>query len=70
MDVIKLMTRGYNNRQIAEILFISEHTVKVHIRNIFRKIGVVDRTNAVLWALERGLVLKDKDSIKPDKPAI
>jgi DNA-binding NarL/FixJ family response regulator len=70
MDVIKLMTRGYNNRQIADILFISEHTVKVHIRNIFRKIGVVDRTNAVLWALERGLVLKDKDSIKPDKPAI
>jgi two-component system, NarL family, response regulator DegU len=70
VDVIKLMTRGYNNRQIAEILFISEHTVKVHIRNIFRKIGVVDRTNAVLWALERGVVLKDKESIKPDKPAI
>ena len=70
VDVIKLMTRGYNNRQIADILFISEHTVKVHIRNIFRKIGVVDRTNAVLWALERGVVLKDKESIKPDKPAI
>ena len=70
VDVIKLMARGYNNRQIADILFISEHTVKVHIRNIFRKIGVVDRTNAVLWALERGLVLKDQESIKPDKPAI
>ena len=70
VDVIKLMTRGYNNRQIADILFISEHTVKVHIRNIFRKIGVVDRTNAVLWALEKGVVLKDKDIIKPDKPAI
>lgn len=70
VDVIKLMSRGYNNRQIADILFISEHTVKVHIRNIFRKIGVVDRTNAVLWALERGLVLKEKESIKPDKPAI
>jgi DNA-binding NarL/FixJ family response regulator len=70
VDVIKLMTRGYSNRQIADILFISEHTVKVHIRNIFRKIGVADRTNAVLWALERGVVLKDKESIKPDKPAI
>lgn len=69
-DVIRLMTRGYNNRQIADILFISEHTVKVHIRNIFRKIGVVDRTNAVLWALERGIVFTDPDSIKPDKPAI
>ena len=70
VDVIKLMARGYNNRQIAELLFISEHTVKVHIRNIFRKIGVVDRTNAVLWAIERGLVLKEKESIKPDKPAV
>ncbi len=69
-DVIKLMARGYNNRQIADLLFISEHTVKVHIRNIFRKIGVADRTNAVLWAIERGLVLKEKESIKPDKPAI
>lgn len=70
VDVIKLMARGYNNRQIADILFISEHTVKVHIRNIFRKIGVPDRTNAVLWAIERGLVLKDKDTVKPDKPPI
>ncbi len=70
VDVIKLMARGYNNRQIADILFISEHTVKVHIRNIFRKVDVADRTNAVLWAIERGLVLKDKESIKPDKPAI
>jgi len=70
IDVIKLMARGYNNRQIADLLFISEHTVKVHIRNIFRKIGVADRTNAVLWAIERGLVLKEKESIKPDKPPV
>lgn len=70
LDVIKLMARGYNNRQIADILFISEHTVKVHIRNIFRKIGVTDRTNAVLWAIERGLVLKDKESVRPDKPPV
>lgn len=70
LDVIKLMARGYNNRQIADLLFISEHTVKVHIRNIFRKIDVTDRTNAVLWAIENDLVLKDKESIKPDKPSI
>jgi DNA-binding NarL/FixJ family response regulator len=70
VDVIKLMARGYNNRQIADLLFISEHTVKVHIRNIFRKIGVADRTNAVLWAIENGVVLKDKETITPDKPQI
>ncbi|MDI6874573.1 response regulator transcription factor [Candidatus Solincola sp.] len=70
LDVIKLMARGYNNRQIADILFISEHTVKVHIRNIFRKIGVTDRTNAVLWAIERGLVLKARETVRPDKPPV
>ena len=70
VDVIRLMAKGNNNRQIADLLFISEHTVKVHIRNIFRKIDVADRTNAVLWAIENGLVLKDKDGIKLDKPPI
>ena len=70
VDVIKLMAKGHNNRQIADLLFISEHTVKVHIRNIFRKIDVTDRTNAVLWAIDRGLVLEEDESIKPDKPPL
>lgn len=70
VDVIKLMAKGHNNRQIAGLLYISEHTVKVHIRNIFRKIDVTDRTNAVLWAIDRGLVLEEDESIKPDKPPL
>ena len=70
VDVIKLMARGHNNRQIADLLYISEHTVKVHIRNIFRKIDVTDRTNAVLWAIDRGLVLEEDNDIKPDKPPL
>jgi len=70
VEVIKLMAKGYNNRQISDLLYISEHTVKVHIRNIFRKIGVTDRTNAVLWAIEKGLVLKEDEDIKPDKPSL
>ena len=70
VDVIKLMARGYNNRQIADLLYISEHTVKVHIRNIFRKIDVTDRTNAVLWAIDRGLVLEEDNDIRPDKPPL
>jgi len=70
VDVIKLMAKGHNNRQIADLLYISEHTVKVHIRNIFRKIDVTDRTNAVLWAIDRGLVLEEDESIKPDKPPL
>ncbi len=69
-DVLKLMARGYNNRQIADLLFISELTVKVHIRNIFKKIKVTDRTNAVLYAIEKGIVLKDKIQIEPDRPPV
>ncbi len=69
-DVLKLMSRGYNNRQIADLLFISELTVKVHIRNIFKKIKVTDRTNAVLYAIEKGIVLKDNTQIEPDRPPV
>jgi two-component system response regulator DegU len=70
LDVLKLMARGYNNRQIADILFISELTVKVHIRNIFRKIKVNDRTKAVLYAIEKGIVMKDKLQVEPDRPPV
>jgi len=55
LDVLKLMAKGMNNRQIAGQLFISELTVKVHIRNIFRKLGVGDRTKAVIYAIDKGL---------------
>ncbi len=70
LDVLKLMARGYNNRQIADILFISELTVKVHIRNIFRKIKVSDRTKAVLYAIEKGIVTKDQLQVEPDRPPV
>jgi two-component system response regulator DegU len=69
-DVLKLMARGYNNRQIADLLFISELTVKVHIRNIFKKIKVTDRTNAVLYAIEKGIAQKDNTQIEPDRPPV
>ncbi len=55
LDVLKLMAKGLDNRQIAGQLFISELTVKVHIRNIFRKLGVGDRTKAVIYAIDKGL---------------
>jgi DNA-binding NarL/FixJ family response regulator len=40
------------NKQIGRALGISESTVKVHVGNIFRRIGVADRTSAALWARE------------------
>jgi DNA-binding NarL/FixJ family response regulator len=49
-QVLKLVCKGLANKQIGRELGISEHTVKVHLGNVFRQIGVGDRTSAALWA--------------------
>lgn len=55
LDVIGLMTQGKSNREIGEILCISEGTVKFHVNNILSKFQVHDRTQAVITALKRGI---------------
>jgi DNA-binding NarL/FixJ family response regulator len=54
--VLKLMTSGIGNREIAEALKISDGTVRNHVSSIFSKLGVNDRTKAVLYALQKRLV--------------
>jgi DNA-binding NarL/FixJ family response regulator len=54
-QVISLVAGGLKNRQIADKLCISEQTVKVHLNNIFKKIGVKDRLQAALFAIDKGL---------------
>jgi len=56
MDVLRCLARGRNNREIATTLFISEDTVKTHLKNVFGKLGVEDRTGAVLAAVRQGIV--------------
>ncbi len=55
LEVLKLVARGKTNQDIAESLFISKATAKVHVRRIISKLGVSDRTQAVVRALELGL---------------
>jgi DNA-binding NarL/FixJ family response regulator len=55
-QVIRLMVGGYRNREIAEAFGVTEGTVKNHVSNILSKLGVRDRTRAVLKAIESGLV--------------
>lgn len=55
-EVLKLMTSGISNREIAHALRLGEGTVRNHVSNIFSKLGVTDRTRAVLHALEKQLV--------------
>jgi DNA-binding NarL/FixJ family response regulator len=55
-EVLRLLVAGYSNREIARALFVAEGTVKNHVSNILAKLGVRDRTRAVLKAVERGFV--------------
>ncbi|PKM90754.1 MAG: DNA-binding response regulator [Firmicutes bacterium HGW-Firmicutes-12] len=57
MDVLNLIAKGCSNKEIAKNLTISEKTVKNHITNIFRKLEVDDRTQAVLFAIKHRLVV-------------
>jgi DNA-binding NarL/FixJ family response regulator len=55
-DVLRLIAAGHNNREIADTLHTAEGTIKNHASNIFSKLGVRDRTRAVLRALQLGLI--------------
>ena len=55
-EVVRLMAGGYSNKEIAHALGTAEGTVKNHVSNILSKLGVRDRTRAVLKALESGLL--------------
>jgi DNA-binding NarL/FixJ family response regulator len=54
--VLRLLASGFSNREIARALFVAEGTVKNHVSNILTKMGVRDRTRAVIKAAERGLL--------------
>ena len=56
LDVLRLLAGGYANRDIAAALFLAEGTVKNHVSSVLFKLGVKDRTSAVLHALRHGLL--------------
>jgi len=55
-EVLRLVASGKSNREIADVLVISEHTVARHVQNIFAKVGVSSRAAATAFAFEHGLV--------------
>lgn len=56
VTVLKAVAAGLSNQAISKRLWISEHTVKFHLTNIFRKLGVSNRTEAARWAHGHGVV--------------
>jgi DNA-binding CsgD family transcriptional regulator len=57
LEILKLVATGATNQQIALELFISVNTVKVHLRNIFSKLGVESRTEATMYAVREGWIV-------------
>jgi DNA-binding NarL/FixJ family response regulator len=56
LDVLKLVAKGLSNKEIGSELRVVEGTVKVHLTNILAKLGVSDRTQAILTAVKRGII--------------
>jgi len=55
-DVLQHLAQGRTNKEIAQALEISYETVKEHVQHILRKVGVIDRTQAAVWAVRRQLI--------------
>lgn len=55
-EVLALLAKGRSNREVGDALNISENTVRIHVSRILDKLGVADRTQAVLLAIQKGLV--------------
>ncbi len=55
-EILALITQGKNNAEIAELTYLSPNTIKSYVRNLYRKIDVDSRTQAVVWGVRRGFL--------------
>jgi len=62
LGIIRAVARGLSNEAISKELWVAEQTVKFHLTNIYRKLGVRNRTEAARYAFEQGLVEPEPDS--------
>jgi DNA-binding NarL/FixJ family response regulator len=56
IEVLTLISQGKSNKEVAQMLFVTEDTVKMHVKNILQKLQAQDRTQAVVIAIQRGLL--------------
>jgi len=65
LAILQSLARGLSNEAIAKELWIARQTVKFHVRNIYRKLGVSNRTEAARYAYQHGLVANAVDDLSP-----
>jgi two-component system, NarL family, response regulator len=59
LEVLQLVAKGLSNKDVARVIGRTDETVKIHLKNVFTKLGVSDRTEAVTLAISRGLIHLD-----------
>jgi DNA-binding NarL/FixJ family response regulator len=64
VEILSLAAKGMSNASMARKLWVTEQTVKFHLSNIYRKLGVANRTEAARWALERGVLVASSDEVQ------
>jgi DNA-binding NarL/FixJ family response regulator len=64
-EILRLVARGETNREIAGRLILAVGTIKVHVEHILDKLGVTDRTQAAVRAVELGIVRPDEPEAAP-----
>ena len=56
LEILRLVSQGHSNNELAKMLWVTEQTVKFHLSNIYRKLDVSNRTEASHWAQTHGLL--------------
>jgi two-component system NarL family response regulator len=59
VEVLELVAKGLSNKDVARVIGRTDETVKIHLKNVFTKLDVADRTEAVTVAISRGLIHLD-----------
>jgi DNA-binding NarL/FixJ family response regulator len=63
IGILRIVAEGRSNREVAKLLWVSDQTVKFHLANIYKKLGVRNRVEASAWAVSRGLVQVDRMAV-------
>lgn len=56
VEIVRLLSNGYNSKEIGDMLFISEHTVNTHRRNMVRKLDLRNSYQLIVWAFEQRIL--------------
>jgi DNA-binding NarL/FixJ family response regulator len=63
LTIMKAVSRGLSNQAIAKELWVTEQTVKFHLTNVYRKLGVTNRTEAARWAFAKGFAAESSPNV-------